>query len=801
MRLVCPIPFFASLLLLLPYGTARAEEETHEEERTLREAGLPTDGPALITFFQRRAQLDVKPGQIDVLIHQLGAAQPTIQEAAVAALVGTGVTAIPLLRQAAKDGDNPEVAQRARRCLDAIRDTRLPAAAARRLARLKPAGAVQAVLAFLPFADDQAVLDEVETSLNALALPNGQAEPALVAALEDAVPVRRAAAALALCHAGGFRQARLVRKLLHDPKPTVRLRVALALAGSYESDAIPVLIALLSELPEAQGKRAEETLQRFAGEQGPAIALTGDDAGQQKCRTAWAEWWAKLDDARLLTYFRTRTLGDAERKRMEGVIRRLGDEDFEVREKASEELLALGDIALPLVQRAAHSSDAEVVRRAEDCLRSLERKGNEPSAATAARLLALRRPDGAAGALLGYLPLAEEETTSEAVRAALVAIAQHQDHADPALVQALADRSPLRRSAAAEALCRAGLELSSARKLLEDRDPDVRMRTAVALAGIGEKEAVPVLIGLLMELPAAQRRRVDDLLQRLAGGQGPAPSQGDDQAARRKDRDAWSQWWHAHASAADLSRLANAPMLLGLTLLVQLDSSMTTGRVSEVGRDGRPRWQIAGLRFPVDAQVLPGNRVLIAEFHGMRVTERDFKGNILWERPVTMPVNCQRLANGHTLIAARNQVYELDRNQKEVFTYTRSSHDLMAARKLRDGQVLCITTSGMCLILDAHGRVVRSFSASQSMLGALEVEPDGHFLLPQLNQGRIMEFDGDGAVVWKAAVPSPNSAVRLRNGNTLVASQNRQCVVEVDRNGNVVWELKTEARPWRAWRR
>src|SRR5205085_9596118 len=113
----------------------------------------------------------------------------------------------------------------------------------------------------------------------------------------------------------------------------------------------------------------------------------------------------------------------------------------------------------------------------------------------------------------------------------------------------------------------------------------------------------------------------------------------------------------------------------------------------------------------------------------------------------------------------------------------------------------CVTTSGMCLILDARGREVRTFTSSQSVLGALNVEPDGHFLVPQLNQGQITEFDGDGAVVWKAKVPSPNSAVRLRNGNTLVASQSRQRVVEVDRNGKVVWELKTEARPWRAWRR
>ena len=58
----------------------------------------------------------------------------------------------------------------------------------------------------------------------------------------------------------------------------------------------------------------------------------------------------------------------------------------------------------------------------------------------------------------------------------------------------------------------------------------------------------------------------------------------------------------------------------------------------EARAEGKTRWEITGVMNPMDAQVLPGNRVLIAEFGANRVTERNLKGEILWEKPITWPV-------------------------------------------------------------------------------------------------------------------------------------------------------------------
>ena len=47
--------------------------------------------------------------------------------------------------------------------------------------------------------------------------------------------------------------------------------------------------------------------------------------------------------------------------------------------------------------------------------------------------------------------------------------------------------------------------------------------------------------------------------------------------------------------------------------------------MAEVGRDGKIRWQVGNLKYPVDAIVLPGERVLVTEWDGNRVAEWDFK--------------------------------------------------------------------------------------------------------------------------------------------------------------------------------
>lgn len=596
------------------------------------------------------------------------------------------------------------------------------------------------------------------------------------------------------------------RQRLRDPNPSVRLRAALSLAEQQDAEAIPVLIDLLADLPAAQRRPAEEVLQTLAGEWAPNPALTGeDDIARVIRRDAWAAWWRHTDGAAVLAAFRKQTLAPEDLPAVRLLIEKLGDNSFAAREQAGAALVALGHKAVPLLRHAAQGNELEKVRRAEACLAQIaEQHAKLPLAA--ARLLALRRPSGAAAALLAYLPFAENEPMTEEIGLALKSLALRDGKPEAVLLQALADPLPLRRGLAAEALALSGSAeaLPAVRKLLEDREPSVRLRVAVALTRAQERPAVAVLIRLLTELPGEQLWPVQELLYQLAGDTAPTVPQTDDAQANQQRRAAWEEWWRKHGESVDLARLAPGTAVHGFTLLLQVDPNNNNGRVVELGRDGKPRWQFDGVQFPVDVQMLANNRVLIAEYNGRRVTERDLKGSVLWKMDNLpgSPVNVQRLRSGNTFIAMENQLLEVNPAGATVFGHAVAG-GITAAYKLPSGQIVCLTQQGRCLRLDATGKELKSFPSGRGggWTSGLDLLPNARILISQPDRKSVAEFDADGKQHWQVSAPGITTATRTPNGHTLVASFDERRVYELDRSGKQVWEHRDNMAVFRARRR
>jgi HEAT repeats/PQQ-like domain len=510
-----------------------------------------------------------------------------------------------------------------------------------------------------------------------------------------------------------------------------------------------------------------------------------------------------VDGPALLDFLRKRTVTEADRDAIQKMVRQLGDDAFAVRRKAMTDLVEVGSRATALLRQATNDPDLEIRRNAADCLRQIKDKDQAVRVIpAAARLIAARKPAGSAEVLLNYLRFADDDLIDEEVRRALAAMALRDGKADPVLVTGLTDKDPVRRAAAAEALCRAKLsdQLPAVRKLLADPETPVRIRVGLALARAQEKEAVPVLIDLLAQLPQTQAWPIEDLLFRLADGKSPPNvSLGADEAARRKCRAAWSDWWQKHAGEVDLARLESAPPLLGYTMVVLLEA----GRLTELGTDNKPRWQIDGLEWPLDAQILSGDRVLVAENNGNRVTERNFKGEVLWEKKIDSPIMAQRLRNGHTFIATMNQMIEVDRAGNPVATSVAPGGEAVhKACKLPDGRIACVTSGGKFVLLDPTGKELHTFPAEMRHFGGrIEVLPNGRVLFPLFHAGKVVEYDPDGKIVWEINAPQAINAVRLPNGNTLVTFMNEPRAVELDRAGKEVWEYKADSRLTRAWRR
>jgi hypothetical protein len=519
---------------------------------------------------------------------------------------------------------------------------------------------------------------------------------------------------------------------------------------------------------------------------------------------------AETDGPGVLAFIRSRTLSDEQFRQLADLVRRLGASAYSEREKASRELIAAGRPALPYLRQAVNDPDLEISRRARRCIDKIHRDPAShlmaAAAQAAARIVKARRPPGAAAVLLDYFPCIHDEAFEDVWLDALRAVGWHEERPDPVLLAALTDKRPICRAAAAHVLSRGPSAEVRGRvaPLLADADPRVRYEAAAGLARHDEKKAVLVLIALLADAPFSLACRAEYLLCLLADGQGPEETLSKDEtASRRACRDAWQAWWRQQADGVDLTRLQREAAPHGLTLVCEYDGSGDSGRVWEWGQAGQPCWEVADLEGPNDVQLLSDGRLLVAERHANRVTERDHRGKVLWEhRANGVAIGCQRLPNGNTLIVTFHELYEVTRAQKVVFRHPHGRWDFRHARKLPNGHVLYVTSKGELVEMNGDGKQrIRAIRPEDHADGArywasVEPLPNSRYLLALAGSNRVIEIDAAGKVRWECTAPAPTSATRLRNGHTLIACFEDRCVLEVDRAGKEVSKQTLQGRPF-----
>jgi HEAT repeat protein len=522
------------------------------------------------------------------------------------------------------------------------------------------------------------------------------------------------------------------------------------------------------------------------------------------------------DDNGLLTYLRRRAEAQADLSNLDRLIVSLSDDNFRVRERAVEKLVRIGQPALPALRRARTAADKELARRAAECVTRILAEDIEEVPRMVVNRLLRRQPAGMVEGLLHFLPFTNDEAIEADIYFGLDHLAGAGGKIHRALVKVLDDPMPARRAVAACIVGRVGdvPQRAQVRRLLEDPIPGVRLRAAQGLLAAGDKAGVPTLIALLERPPVLLGWQAEELLRWAAGETAPDAMLGQaTPAARRLCQEAWQAWWRKHGPELDLRQQAPERSRPGLFLVKDAERRATDmeivggARLTLYGCDCRPRWRLANLPWFRDVALLPGDRVWFEERGDKRLVVRDLQGKTLrelkgdpnWEHLFLS----RPLPNGNALVVTATgrprwtvTVRELtDKGQADIRAEFMLAQPMALYEpwlRLPDGRFFSV---GAAINPREGGTVERLdfLLPYEEKFGPFTVDqilPSFH--LVTVNREGVTEWDWSGHVVWelKRRPQWPAlTAIRLRNGNTLVQGKAFPAFTEVDRQGHPIWEL------------
>ena len=782
-----------ALCIILPKPIhALANEDSLETDIVyLTKAGFSLAPTDLGTWLSRKAKSSFTEAEILKALTDLSSTSREIQTQGIMALTSMGPTGRPALRNLENSSEG-QVKAIAKTCLEMVgtQSSRTEIAVIRTLSASSPELAMRGILEVFPILDDEITWDFARKTLFELTWKKGSPDQLILDALASPSKTQRILAWEMLLPAQKLLPKDLLRQNIKDESPEVRFLIASSLSRNLDALGVESLIELLPILPENKAQEAEDLLMELAGDLSPQELMKNKGTPKTNA-TLWKKWWTEIDGEKLLPEFTQKIPTPEDQTKIKELIRELGDDNFETREKASMKIKTLGDLVVPSLRSLTNSTDVEIKGRAKSLLEEMGESKSKPVSTSLVRILALKKTKGLLPALLAYFPVAESDDQFSEFLESATLYARLQPRPDAIALKFLNAENP--RVKLASGLMLLPFEdadsKEAVRNILNDKNPWIRSRMALALANLGEKSAIPVLINSLADLNQDQSSDTDTFLFELAGANLP-PDLPASPSDRKKTKDAWLAWWSKNADKISLTKslLGNLQAVSNGSTII---SSLSNNQVLELDRNGKVRWTITGLSGPMDAQALSNGRILITEHHNMKITERSTKGDILWTKTVTSnPLSATRLRSGLTSITCRNMIIEVDRSGKEILNLPRPQSDIMSAERLRDGSYLVATNQMTLLKIDRTGKesnIVRLPLGVASH--ANDILQDGTVILPLTWHNKLQEIDPSGKVILDLTVNQPTAAVRLPNKNILIATQTvPPKLIEFDRTGKQLSE-------------
>ena len=175
------------------------------------------------------------------------------------------------------------------------------------------------------------------------------------------------------------------------------------------------------------------------------------------------------------------------------------------------------------------------------------------------------------------------------------------------------------------------------------------------------------------------------------------------------------------------------------------------------------------------------------------------------------------LENGNVLLAVypskgypKGGVIEVERKTKKiVFAYQGQQREISTAIALKNGNILVseLGPEPRAIEINRKGEILKKMpfqcqkGNAHMQTRMLRVLPNGNYIAPHLLDFAVKEYEpATGKVVKSFPTDDrgrqkrdwPFTAIRLKNGNTLIGCTNGNRIIEVDGTGKIVWVVINE---------
>lgn len=204
------------------------------------------------------------------------------------------------------------------------------------------------------------------------------------------------------------------------------------------------------------------------------------------------------------------------------------------------------------------------------------------------------------------------------------------------------------------------------------------------------------------------------------------------------------------------------------------------------------------------------------------------QGEVEWEAPVPFVTHdISMLPNGNILVStAPDNVVEISPDKQVVWKHQAKPKpgytgrvEIHGFQRLPNGNTLVSETGNLRLVeVDKNDQIVKEVPLtvehpnSHRDTRLVRKLDTGNYLVCHEGDGTVREYDPQGKVVWSYVVDlngRPRSdghgpeghgvevfgAIRLPNGNTMIAGGNNNRVLEVNRDGKIVWSIDQKELP------